>query len=251
MEMMRVKLPRFNGRSLVKMPRSVLSTNFLEGDFGKAVLKEYEERAEADYRNASVLREVLSYSDGVVKGSNTFAVVLVNQIIRKEGLRTATPADLEKILETNILNLSGFYGNSALVLRSESEPNSYFARGLAKQLKSRGIKLNNPKPIPLAYLTLRNDKNSCYNLTFIVNENAKIIDMPALRTEINERLFKIDGGSLTKALFRASARKMNDSGLRDVYFGTNLSLNYNGIALSGSNEGGRVVVVDSKIVAKN
>jgi len=33
---------------------------------------------------------VLSYSNDVVKGSNPFAVVLANQVLREEGLRTAT-----------------------------------------------------------------------------------------------------------------------------------------------------------------
>ena len=102
MEMTRVKLPEFKGKPLIEMPKSVPTANFLEGDFGKAVHSEYKGRAERDYGDASALK-VLSYSDGVAKGSNPFAVVLVNQIVREEGLRTATPADLERILRIGAL----------------------------------------------------------------------------------------------------------------------------------------------------
>src|SRR3989344_3254851 len=93
--------------------------DFLQGDFGRAVLEEYQGRMKADYNNARALN-VLSSSDNLIVGSNPFAVVLVNQIIRGQGLRTATPAELERVLRVNALSLEGTYEDSVLVLRTAS-----------------------------------------------------------------------------------------------------------------------------------
>ena len=48
--------------------------SFLEGDFGRQVLEEYNQEVSRDYHDASALR-VLSFSDNVVKGSNPPAFV--------------------------------------------------------------------------------------------------------------------------------------------------------------------------------
>lgn len=162
-------LPKFTG----KLP------TFLEGDFGRAVLEDYMGRVKADYKDNYDLK-VLTYQDGLVKGSNPFAVVLVNQIIRKQGLRTATQADLERILRTNALDLKGTYGrceNSALVLRSENEPNSYLAKNLAGKLKERlGKEYKLPLMINLCDLELENDAGSKnYGLAFRIREEARPI----------------------------------------------------------------------------
>jgi hypothetical protein len=53
-------LPKFNGKPLIEIPAFIPSANFLEGDFGQAVLKEYNGKAEKDYSNTSALN-VLSY----------------------------------------------------------------------------------------------------------------------------------------------------------------------------------------------
>src|SRR3989304_9360456 len=112
---MEKRLPQFKGKALVEIPENIPQAGFLEGDFGKAFLDEYKGRVKSDYNGNSKL-DILRYGDNIVKGSNPFAVVLANQILRQEGLRTASQADLEKALRVGTLNLIGTYEDTALVL---------------------------------------------------------------------------------------------------------------------------------------
>ncbi len=107
---------QFKGTSIVPKDSVFPEIGELRREFGKEVLDEYNGRAKSDYDNAGALK-VLSYSDGVVKGSNPFAVVLINQIVKENRLRAATQADLERALSAGV-DLSGTYTDSALVLRS-------------------------------------------------------------------------------------------------------------------------------------
>ena len=151
--------------------RGTKTPTFLEGDFGRDFLEEYQGRARADYGNAKVL-DVLRENNDLIKGSNDYAVVLANKILRQVGLRTATPEDVEKILRENRLDLKDFYVDIALVLRSEDEPNSYLAKDLRKQI-GRGKRL--PVMISLIGLDLRIDENSPRGLSFDLREDVKVI----------------------------------------------------------------------------
>ena len=72
--------------------------SLLKGDFGKQILKEYNQLVQDEYRNASALN-VLSFSDDVVKGSNPFAFILLNRVLQDRGKWVARPADLERAFE--------------------------------------------------------------------------------------------------------------------------------------------------------
>lgn len=153
----------------------------LEGDFGKALLEEYNRRVVAEYGKNRNL-DVLFYQDDSLRGSNPFAVVLINSILREQGLRTATQADLERILIRRALDLRGTYEDSALALRTDKDyykKNEYLAKYLAKQLTARGT-VTMPAMIPLVSLDLVNDENSPYGLSFNVREYGKIIHAPIL-----------------------------------------------------------------------
>jgi hypothetical protein len=167
----KTKLPAFKGKPLV--PETTPQTGFLEGDFGKVFLKEYKGRVNTDYNNNSNLN-VLTYNKGVVKGSNPFAVVLANQILKEENLRVATQADLEKALKFGILSLEGTY-DTGLVLRTETSPNEYLARNLMKQVKTRRPKQEFPVMISLTDLELRTYQYSSYGLIFDLVEEGKLI----------------------------------------------------------------------------
>ena len=160
--------PEFKGKPLIETPSFIPQIGFLEGDFGKDFMDEYKRMMETDYKGSSKLN-VLKY-DEVVRGSNPFAVVLANQILRQEGLRTATQADLEKALRIG-WNLRGTYEDTGLVLITEEDQdysrNTPLAKDLGSQLKERGIKFSpkNPVVIPLTGLKLENADNG-YGLTF-------------------------------------------------------------------------------------
>jgi len=170
---------KFKGIALVPKDITFPEAGFLEGKFGKEVLEEYKGRVKTDFNGNSRLN-VLSYNNGVVKGSNPFAVVLVNSIL-PEDMRTATPADLEKALQAG-MDLRGTYQDSALVLRSEDNPNSYLAKDLMKQVRHRkGTKAKMPVVIPLNGLDVVNDTESDYGLSFKLREDAQITYAPILR----------------------------------------------------------------------
>ncbi|MEM5782064.1 MAG: hypothetical protein QXD43_02605 [Candidatus Aenigmatarchaeota archaeon] len=248
------KLPKFEGRPLIEIPKSIPSINFLGGDFGKAVLQEYKQIAETDYKGADAL-DVLSYHNDVIEGSNPFAVVLVNKIVEKEGLRTATPADLERAIRLNKvnqqlgLNLRGTYEDTALVLRSESEPNEYLAKNLAKQIKARqNIKF--PVMVPLNGLDLVNDSNSEYDLSFKLKENTQVIHAPILNKSgyfTSEMVDEQTG--LPKQTCENGDRYLytRDSGLSGLYLYGDLYLDSCWGGLAYSDSGGRVVVVSDAL----
>ncbi|MFH1823461.1 MAG: hypothetical protein ABH817_01980, partial [archaeon] len=166
-------------KPLVKLPESVPSAGFLEGDFGQEFLKEYEGRVKSDYDNNDNLR-VLNYDSraGVVTGSNTFVPVLANRILAQEGLRVATQADLERAIKAEALQLIGHYEDTGLVLRGADAPNEYLAKDLVAQLKARGEKPKFPAVFNLTDLELVADNDSPYKLAFKLTDGATPIYAP-------------------------------------------------------------------------
>ena len=247
------KIPEFKGTLLIEIPAFIPSVNFLEGDFGKAVLEEYRGRAKKDYGNASALN-VLSYDHGIVKGSNPFAVALVNQIISEEGLRTATQADLERIIKVNALPLRGQYEDSGLVLRTKDNPNEYFAKNLMVQIKARNPKAKMPAMISLFELKLVLDMNSPYNLGFKIKDSAQIFyDLSVLNKEGNFSSEDTDEKiGLPKKTGSEGNRPLyiRGSGLSELCLSRDLRFFSFYGDLAGSDGDGRVVVVSAKSTAK-
>ena len=241
------KLPAFKGKPLIEIPKEVPTIGFMEGDFGQAVLEEYKGRISSDYNNAPALN-VLSYENGVVKGSNPFAVALVNQIISQDGLRVAKQSDLEKAMRINALQLLGQYEDTGLVLRSEGEPNSYLAKNLTEQIKARNRKSKLPVMIPLTSVELANDSNSPYGLNFKLKEDAEIIYAPILNKDGRFSSEDIDVETGLPLNLGEGNRNLytRNSGLSGLYLGGVSSLGSGDDYLSFSNDGGRVVVVSAE-----
>ncbi|HUW43601.1 MAG TPA: hypothetical protein VMV95_01395 [Bacillota bacterium] len=243
--MEKTKFPEFKGKSL----------DFLEGDFGKAFLEEYKGRVKSNYDKNSNLN-VLGYDD-VVKGSNPFAVVLANQILREENLRTATQADLEKALKIG-RDFQRTYQDTGLVLRNKKDrdysKNNPLAKDLAKQLKKRGIRfsLKTPVMIPLIGFELEKADND-YGLTFKLREDAEIYEAPILSKPGKFNSKDIDEKT-------GLPKKISDFGDRPLYawwFGlSRLDLSSSWFWVSGvkslgvSYDVGRIVVVSEKLSNK-
>ncbi len=215
---------------------------FLSGDVGQSVLEEYQGIVQGDYKGNSALN-VLSFSDDVVKGSNPFAFVLLNQIVAEQGMRIATPVDLERALKEGGIDLKGTYGDSALVLRSESDPNLYLAKHLAKQLKGRGD-LQYPVMIPLVGLELRKDSQSPHGLSFSLTDSGEAIYARQLEhandrkkfTEADEKGLPVFDENGTRTLYT------RNSGLSRLCRGRILNLYARGDDLAYSDSGGRVIL---------
>jgi len=250
--MEKTKLPTFKGKPLIEIPEFIPQAGFLKGDFGKAFLEEYKGRVGSDYKGNSNL-DILHYRDNVVKGSNSFAVVLANQILSQEGLRTATQADLEKALRTG-WDLRGTYEDTGLVLRSEEDKdyykNSPLAKDLAEQVKARGISFSPKKPlmIPLIGLDLENAFNG-YELTFKLKEDAEIYEASVLSKKGNFNSEDIDEKTGLPRKTRSSGNRIlytRDSGLSGLGLDGGLTLGSGYESLGGSGDSGRVVVVSGE-----
>ncbi|MEI7718406.1 MAG: hypothetical protein WCI72_00945 [archaeon] len=239
----------FRGTPLVPKDIKFPEVGMLNGDFGKEVLAEYKGRAKNDYGNLSTLN-VLNYSDNVVTGSNPFAVVLVNQIIRENGMRTATPSDIERALQAGV-NLGGTYEDTALVLRSKDDPNSYLAKNVADQISLRQ-KLKSPAMIPLSELDLVKDASSPHGLAFKLRDDAQIIYAPILNKDGNFTSEDIDlETGLPKKVGTNGNRHLyvRDSGLSRLYLNRGLDLGSGNDSLANSNSDGRVCVVSGGVTS--
>jgi hypothetical protein len=242
----KASLPEFKGKPLIEIPAFTPSADFLEGDFGREV-NEAVQKKYGEFKAISKIKFRYLHSNGRVVGSNPFYVVAVNEVIRREGLRTATPADLERILKVNALDLSRFYIDSALVLISEGEPNSYLARNLMTQIKKGNKRKKMPVMIPLSGLKLFADSDSSHGLSFKIAES-KIVYSPILNKSGNFKSEEIDEKTgLPSRLVEGNrilyTRNNGLSGLC-LFGGSNLNASYECLACSRSD--GRVVVFDAE-----
>ncbi len=230
------------------------SYSFLEGTEGQAILDEYNQIVSTDYQEASALN-VLSFADNVVKGSNPFAFVLLNKILTQKKMRIATPADLERTLEKEAINLKGTYGDSGLVLRSENNPNEYLAKNLASQVKEKGYNVGGDTiMIPLAGLGLIYDSNSPNDLSFQLTDSSEIIYAPQLnKTNHGKKFNSADKQGLP--VFEDNGSRTlysNESGgLCRLYRNWVLVLGARGTDLANSGSDGRVVVCAKGTSPKN
>lgn len=248
------RLPLFQGKPLIKIPEFIPQIGFLEGDFGEAFFDEYRERARADYGGSRVLG-VLRYEKGVVRGSNPFAVVLANQILRQEGLKIATQADLEKALKIGALNLQGLCEDTGLVLRTEEDKihskNNPLARNLGSQLEARGIEFSpkNPLMIPLTELELEKTADNIYRLNFKLRKDAELYKAPILAKGGKFNSKDIDEKTgLPRQMRCPGDRRLytRSSGLSRLCLDGMLGLYSSSWGLAASSGGGRIVVVSAE-----
>ncbi len=245
----------------VTLPPAPTGTySFLQGNFGKQFLEEYNKRVEKDYADAPVLK-VLSWNDveNVVAGSNPFAVVLINEMLKPQGIHTATQADLEHIVRGNLLLLKGHYEESALVWRSNANPNGYLAKVIAAQCNGFpglrvSLKDKSAYVFPLHTLSLYKNSSSPHTLSFKVTDPPSIVEAPILMSTsgkyISDTDFDLTRGLPTQVFDSAKSvlipnRQLytRDSGLSRLYLGGNLYVVSNNDGLAYSDDDGRVVLV--------
>lgn len=246
--MVRAKLPVLESRPLIN-PEMVPQVGFLGGDEGKLVHEEIQRK----YSQFFAINQV-SYKNNLAQGSTPFYVVAVNEIIRLQGFRVATLADLENILKLNALDLTCHYEDSALVLRSEKDPNSYLAQNLMKQIRVRNPEVKMPVMIPLAGLSLVQDSGSDYGLTFTLRGDAEMVYAEILNSQNGS--FSPEGMDASIGLPRKLGKGnmtlyTRKEGLSRLYLYRDSDLYSGGEGLAGLGGNGRVVVVDGKTTANN
>ena len=225
-----------------KTPETIRAS-LLEGDNAQAI---HEEISQTYKGNPLVIGNVnYNKKSGLIEGSHPRYVVAVNGVFRKHNLpvRTASPADLGRIVESNILNsLRGTYEDSALVLRSEENPKRYLAQHLAKQLKARNIDFSpeNPAMIYLGDLDLVADTTT--GLAFKLRDDAQVINVPQLAKDCRFIIVNKDGVPIPDEKGNRHLYTIN-SGLSRLDQGGDLDLGSGWDYLGPSNAYGRVVVV--------
>jgi hypothetical protein len=237
----------FKGIPLIKLPKNIPSYNFLVDKFGEEILKEYNSIVKQDYKDNSNLK-VLNFRDNLVKGSNSYAVVLMNKILSKQGLRTATPADAQRIINMDENSLKGVYTALGLVLRTENAPNEYSATQLAKQAKDRKYNFSNSNPLIFkpSDLELIADNTFRYGLGFNISEQATPFNASQLKSKNSGKNFKTteDNGI---PIFDKNGNRTNyamNYGLHGLGLNENLDLVSGVVYLALSNDFGRIVVMN-------
>ncbi|MBS3149574.1 hypothetical protein J4455_02660 [Candidatus Woesearchaeota archaeon] len=245
-------LPKFQGKPLVEVPKAIPQVDFLRGDLGREVDQEVRSR----HPNLPNISNI-NYQNEVIQGSNPFYVVAVNEVLRQEGLRTATQANLEKTLKLGVLDLKGHYEDSSLVLRSEADsyqPNDHLSRSLHKQVKARNAKIEYPVIIPLNGLELQADQDSSYGLSFRLREDAEVIYAQILVKDGSFRSEDINEETgLPRKLESDGNRHLytRQDGLSGLFLSRNLDLYSYRYLLDVSDSDGRVVVVSDAVAPKN
>ncbi len=177
------KFQGYRGVVLDKGPGLPIETFFLSGDvLGREVREEYEGRVEKDFGgNEHLKNAVCPFGDGnFFEYSNIPGLILLNQIIKPEGLAIAQPSDIQKIICANdpALSLGGYKVDLALVLGSENGPNENLAKKLADQLRKMHGELQPSLVTPLTELKLKKDQTK-YGFNFELIENPEIFYVSA------------------------------------------------------------------------
>ena len=239
---------KFQGIPLIEISENIPSYNFLQGEFGKEFLKEYNKLIKSDYKNNSNLK-ILNFKENIVKGSNIYSVFLANDILSLCRLRTATPADIQKIIDKDKNFLSHFYVDLGIVLRTENNPNEYLAKQLGKQAKERGYKFSNKSPLVFktSDLGLILDNNSNSGLGFKIKESASPINVLQFDNKNNNKIFNQTENGYPILIFdKYKDRTLYtiDEGLSGFLLGSNSYLDSGNGGLAVSASIGRIVVVN-------
>jgi len=225
-----------------------LEYQFLTGDFGRDI----DAGIQIDYQDIPAIQVVRYNSEkGVVVGSNPFYVVAVNRLLRVHHpeFRTATQGELEKVFQQGILPIKDtFYEDSALVLRSLEDPNSYLANNLAQQLIAKGFNQVSPqKPLVvwLNQLDIEKDEGSPHKLSFKLTDETSPFYVPILSSTSGSKFDEsnLDSNGFPKSVGNGTRNLWTrDSGLSRVCLSGGGNLGSNVSYLSDSDDCGRVVL---------
>ena len=143
-------------------------------------------------------------------------------------------------MKEGTLDLKGTYGDSALVLSNDGDPNQYLARDLVSQIK-QGRKY--PLMIPLADLDLVQDQNSPDKLAFKLTDSG-LIYAPQFENSNNGKKFK-EGDNNGLPIFDENGTRTlytGEGGLRRLHRNWDLDLDAGDWGLAYSGGVGRVIV---------
>jgi len=213
------------------------------------MLKAYQDRIKSYSKRAQEVLDILTFKDGVIEGSNSFA----NVALASEHL--ALPSQVLHDSELNPGFFIGNYEDLGLVLRTNGDSfnrNDYNARNLYEQLKRKGFTPSEETPVMVSLrgLSLEEDGNSPYGLIHRLGEQTQIIPASELSHENHKRKFsRVDERGIP--IFDSEGVKTfytRQGGLDRVFLYMDLNLDSNWDRdknLADSNTYGRVAVVEN------
>ena len=168
----------------------VPKVSFLADEY---MLKDYKKRIKSYSEIAQKVLNVFTFQDGVIRGSNSFANVLLDSLFQKE-YRLALPSQVLNDSELNPEFFRRNYEDLGLILRTNGDSysnNNHNAKNLYTQLDERDIKPTeeNPVRISLKGLELEEDNDSHYGLVHKLTDEAEILQAPEFSHKYGNRRF--------------------------------------------------------------
>ncbi len=165
------------------------------------IIEKYKERLNKYTGSARKYLDIFENQNDDLVGSNCFAPLLLRECLPESlSLATLDDAVVAGLIYPNEFRSNikeGIYVDLGLVLRTSGDsylPNDYLSRDLAKQLEERGLTLKTPKALLFDALSLRVDNDSCYGLSYDLNERAElgnnILDLPSLVHQNDGKRFR-------------------------------------------------------------
>lgn len=169
---------KFKGKYL-EDELGTIEVNFPEDEFKDYLFTEFKSTLKTKYNESAFLNHLTNEEDHL-EGSTPQSVILVNELIRPLGLRTATLSDLERIIKSKTLKLEGFYFDSGFVLRDIDPKKDYFGENLKGQIKKNYPNQEFPVMINLCDMDLIRDRKSIHHISFEIRKDADLIHAPIL-----------------------------------------------------------------------
>lgn len=185
----------------------------------------------------SIFSKNLKFADGVMKGSNTYIATAIDMFCKNNlpEYRLARELDLEQ----NLQFTADTYNDSGLALRNLVNSNKEQAIYLFNQLKQKGL-TENDFPIWFDLRGLELDKNLNFNLT----DESFYEKADCLTWADGTKYSKVNKFGLPEQKDNNSSRQIwtSDNALSRCYLNVGSDLVTSNSGLSGSNNGGRVVL---------
>ena len=158
-----------------------LNFSFINAAEGAELLEKYNRIVKEDYQDNEWLMGVLAKDRNAIGGCNIYSAILLNQILREEGIRTATPRDIEILIQNKCLQNGKFLTDLGLILRGEYNDYLDSFKTLNNQIKDSGHNFNTSLVIPLTGLNLKDISGKHNkNLEVRLNSDAQIIPVAQL-----------------------------------------------------------------------
>jgi len=218
-----------------RKPRLVPS--LLEGLDARFFLEEYKKLIDEGEEALDVLKP--NEKTGVIEGSNPFAVIFTNHILRSSGIRTATPREIESFLQQEVIEPSRVHTDTGIFLRApEDRRNGDIAKSLYEQVTQRGIET--PVLIPLTSLDIVFEEGSQYGFKLRLLPDAVTIPTHNLRAG---NFSECNTGGIP--IIRESGDRIvyaDDSGVAR-YRNVGRDVVVQGGSFEGSSKAGRIIIV--------